>query len=483
MKYEPVIGLEVHAELATASKMFCSCPVVDTTQTEPNISVCPVCAGMPGSLPVVNQQAVEFGMRVALALECEIQHTSIFARKNYFYPDLPKGYQISQFEYPLALRGRMLVNTSEGEHLIRITRVHLEEDAGKLSHVHNGKEDYSLVDLNRAGVPLLEIVSEPDMHSIEDVRAYATNLRAIVRAVGANSGDMEKGVLRFEANISIRPEGTTELGPRVEIKNLNSFRTMERGIAYELERQAKILDAGGKVDQETRGWNEEKQATYVQRSKEDAHDYRYFTEPDLPPLIVDDAWIERVRAKLPELPAAKASRFVRDFGLTKIEAALLSTDAEGSEYFENCARALKTAPKRTAATWLLGEIFAWINQSGETLATLKVSPAMLAELIETAQSGLINLNTAKTVLTEMLGSGKGAKAIIEEKGLAQISDNSFISDLVKNVLAQYPTELASYHAGKETLSNWFFGQVMKAAGGKANPGVLRAELEKQLKQQ
>ena len=482
MKYEPVIGLEVHAELATASKMFCSCPVVDTTQTEPNISVCPVCAGMPGSLPVVNQQAVEFGMRVALALECEVQHTSIFARKNYFYPDLPKGYQISQFEYPLALRGRMVVNTSEGEHLIRVTRVHLEEDAGKLTHVHNNNADYSLVDLNRAGVALLEIVSEPDMHSIEDVRAYATNLRAIVRAVGANSGDMEKGVLRFEANISIRPEGTKELGPRVEIKNLNSFRTMERGIAYELERQAKILDAGGKVDQETRGWNEEKQATYVQRSKEDAHDYRYFTEPDLPPLIVDDAWIERVRADLPELPAAKASRFVRDFGLTKIEAALLSTDAEGAEYFENCARALKTAPKRTAATWLLGEIFAWINQSGETLATLKVNPAMLAELIETAQSGLINLNTAKTVLIEMLGSGKGAKAIIEEKGLAQISDNSFISDLVKNVLAQYPTELASYHAGKETLSNWFFGQVMKAAGGKANPGMLRAELEKQLKQ-
>lgn len=483
MKYETVIGLEVHAELATASKMFCSCPVVDTTQTEPNISVCPVCAGMPGSLPVVNQQAVEFGMRVALALECEIQHTSIFARKNYFYPDLPKGYQISQFEYPLALRGRMVVNTSEGEHLIRITRVHLEEDAGKLTHVHNGKEDYSLVDLNRAGVGLLEIVSEPDMHSIEDVRSYATNLRAIVRAVGINSGDMEKGVLRFEANISIRPEGTTELGPRVEIKNLNSFRTMERGIAYELERQAKILDAGGKVDQETRGWNEEKQCTYVQRSKEDAHDYRYFTEPDLPPLIIDDAWIERVRASLPELPAAKASRFVRDFGLTKIEATLLSTDAEGADYFENCATALKTAPKRTAATWLLGEIFAWINQSGETLATLKVSPVMLAELIETAQSGLINLNTAKTVLIEMLGSGKGAKAIIEARGLAQISDNSFISDLVKSVLAQYPAELASYRAGKETLSNWFFGQVMKAAGGKANPGVLRAELEKQLKQQ
>jgi aspartyl-tRNA(Asn)/glutamyl-tRNA(Gln) amidotransferase subunit B len=482
MKYETVIGLEVHAELATASKMFCSCPVVDTTQTEPNISVCPVCAGMPGSLPVVNQQAVEFGIRVALALECEVQHTSIFARKNYFYPDLPKGYQISQFEYPLALNGRMVVETPEGEHLIRVRRVHLEEDAGKLTHVHNGSEDYSLVDLNRAGVGLLEIVSEPDMHSIEDVRAYATNLRAIVRAVGINSGDMEKGVLRFEANISIRPEGTTELGPRVEIKNLNSFRAMERGIAYELERQAKVLDSGGKVDQETRGWNEEKQCTYVQRSKEDAHDYRYFTEPDLPPLIVEEAWVERVRAGLPELPAARAKRYVKDFGLTKVEAALLSVDEEGAAYFEACAAALKTAPKRSAATWLLGEIFAYMNQSGDTLDSLKVRPAMLAELIETVQSGLVNLPTAKSVLGEMLAAGKGARAIIEEKGLAQISDNSFISDLVKDVLAQYPDELASYRAGKETLSNWFFGQVMKAAKGKANPAVLRAELEKQLKQ-
>jgi aspartyl-tRNA(Asn)/glutamyl-tRNA(Gln) amidotransferase subunit B len=481
MKYETVIGLEVHAEMATASKMFCSCPVVDTTQTEPNISVCPVCAGMPGTLPVVNQQAVELGIRLALALECEVQHTSIFARKNYFSPDLPKGYQISQFEYPLALRGRMVVDTPEGEHTIRITRVHLEEDAGKLTHVHTDKNDYSLVDLNRAGVGLLEIVSEPDMHSIEDVRAYATNLRAIVRAVGVNSGDMEKGVLRFEANISIRPEGTTELGPRVEIKNLNSFRAMERGILYELERQAAVLDAGGKVDQETRGWNEEKQCTYVQRSKEDAHDYRYFTEPDLPPLIVEDAWIERVRASMPELPDAKAKRLVSQYGLTKVEARLLSVDDEGAAYFEQCAAALKTAPKRSAATWLLGEIFAWFNQSGESLTTIKVTPAMLAELIETSQSGLVNLSTAKSVLAEMLSTGKAAKVLIEEKGLAQISDNSFISDLVKNVLAENPSELASYRAGKETLSNWFFGQVMKAARGKANPTVLRAELEKQLK--
>jgi aspartyl-tRNA(Asn)/glutamyl-tRNA(Gln) amidotransferase subunit B len=482
MKYETVIGLEVHAELATASKMFCSCQVVDTTQAEPNISVCPVCAGMPGTLPVVNQQAVEYGIRVALALECAVQHTSIFARKNYFYPDLPKGYQISQFEFPLALNGCMIVNTSEGEHTIRIRRVHLEEDAGKLTHVHNGKEDYSLVDLNRAGVALLEIVTEPDMHSIEDVRAYATNLRAIVRAVGVNSGDMEKGVLRFEANISIRPEGTTELGPRVEIKNLNSFRAMERGITYELARQAAVLDSGGMVDQETRGWNEEKQCTYVQRSKEDAHDYRYFTEPDLPPLVVDDAWIERVRAGLPELPAAMVTRFVSQYGITKIEATLLSTDADAARYFEECAAALHSAPARSAATWLLGEVFAWFNQSGETLSSIKVTPVMLAELIETAHSGLTNLNTAKAVLGEMLSSGKAAQAIIQERGLAQISDNSFISDMVRGVLSQYPNELASYRAGKEALSNWFFGQTMKAASGKANPTVLRAELEKQLKQ-
>ena len=482
MKYETVIGLEVHAELATASKMFCSCPVVDTTVAAANISVCPVCAGMPGTLPVVNQQAVEFGIRVALALECEVQHTSIFARKNYFYPDLPKGYQISQFEFPLALNGRMLVNTTEGEHLIRIRRVHLEEDAGKLTHIHTSKEDYSLVDLNRAGVALLEIVSEPDMHSIEDVRAYATNLRAIVRAVGVNSGDMEKGVLRFEANISIRPEGSNELGPRVEIKNLNSFRAMERGITYELSRQAAVLDAGGKVDQETRGWNEEKQTTYVQRSKEEAHDYRYFTEPDLPPLQVDDAWIERVRANLPELPAAKVKRFINEYGLTRVEATLFSVDADAAAYFEACVAALKSAPPRNAATWLLGEVYAWFNQTGETLNAIKVTPSMLADLIETAQSGLINLNTAKTVLGEMLDSGKTAQAIIQERGLAQISDNNFISDLIKNVLAQYPAELASYRSGKESLSNWFFGQAMKAASGKANPAVLRSELEKQLKQ-
>jgi aspartyl-tRNA(Asn)/glutamyl-tRNA(Gln) amidotransferase subunit B len=480
MKYEPVIGLEVHAELATASKMFCSCAFVDNTQVEPNVSVCPVCAGMPGTLPVLNQLAVEYGIRVALALECEVQRTSIFARKNYFYPDLPKGYQISQYEFPLGLNGRMLVDTPQGEHLIRVRRVHLEEDTGKLTHVHNGKEDYSLVDLNRAGVPLLEIVSEPDMHSLEDVRGYATNLRAILRAVGVNSGDMEKGVIRFEANVSIRPEGSTELGTRTEIKNLNSFRAMERATAFELERQAKLLDAGKTVDQETLGWNEEKQCTYTQRSKEEAHDYRYFTEPDLPPLVVESDWVERVRAGLPELPRAKAMRFQQQYGVTRNEAALLVVEMETAAYFEACAASLKSAPARSAATWILGELYAWLNNSGHAFSEIEVTPERLAELIDSVQRSKINLNTGKTVLIEMLTNGGSAAEIIRTKGLAQVSDTSAIADLVSGVLQQYPAELTSYCNGKETLSNWFFGQVMRAAGGKANPAILRAELENQL---
>ena len=481
MKYEAVIGLEVHVELATASKMFCSCPIVDTTQAEPNVSVCPICAGMPGTLPVLNQKAVEYGIRVALALECEVQHTSIFARKNYFYPDLPKGYQISQFEYPLALNGRMVIDTSAGEKVIRIRRVHLEEDAGKLTHVHVERESYSLVDLNRAGVPLLEIVSEPDMHSVEEVHAYATNLRAIVRTLGVNSGDMEKGVIRFEANISLREEGSTQLGSRVEIKNLNSFRAMERGIAFEIERQSAVLSRGGKVEQETRGWNEEQQTTYTQRSKEEAHDYRYFTEPDLPPLVIEANWLEQIRAWMPELPRAKSMRMIQAYDITRLDAVVLASDKDTSDYFEACATSLKSAPANSAAPWLLGELFAWMNNSSETISTIKVKPDQLAALIDLVFTGKINLTTGKTVLAEMLKSGRQAADIIQEKGLEQVSDNDMLSELVKKVLAEHPEELANYHSGKLTLENWFFGQAMRAADGKANPVVLRAELNKQLK--
>lgn len=482
MKYQPVIGLEVHAELATATKMFCSCRVVDTTLSEPNDSVCPVCAGMPGTLPVLNHRAVEYGIKVALALGCEVKHTSIFARKNYFYPDLPKGYQISQYEDPLAVNGKLVVDTPDGEYTIRVKRVHLEEDTGKLTHVTDVAGDYSLVDLNRAGVPLLEIVSEPDMHSLEDVRGYATQLRAIVRELGVNSGDMEKGVIRFEANVSIRPEGSDELGRRVEIKNLNSFRAMERAVAYEIERQAALLDKGEQVAQETLGWDESAQATYSQRSKEEAHDYRYFPEPDLPPLIVEEAWVEEIRDTLPELPRQKAQRFHQQYEVNPAEAQILSSEREVADYFEACVALQKVAPPRNAAIWIIGELFAWLNQSGKTFSEGKVSPQMLAELLDILQKGTINQNTAKSVLVKMLDTGRPASTIIEQDGLAQLSDTGFISGLISDVINAHPKELENYLAGKETLANWFFGQVMKAAGGKANPTVLKCELEKQLNQ-
>ncbi len=482
MKYEAVIGLEVHAELMTQSKMFCSCPVVDATLTEPNKSVCPVCMGLPGVLPVINQQAIEYALRVALALECTVANTSIFARKNYFYPDLPKGYQISQYEYPLAENGRLRIQTSQGEHVIRIHRVHLEEDTGKLTHVTaNGAQEpgYSLVDLNRAGVPLLEIVSEPDMHTLEEVRAYSEGLRSILRYLGVNSGDMEKGVIRFEANVSIRPAGSQELGTRVEIKNLNSFRAMERATAYQIEQQIIQVEAGKKIRQETLGWDEAHGVTYSQRSKEEAHDYRYFPEPDLPPLVVENSWIERIAASLPELPYAKTIRFQHQYDLSPVDAKVLAEERQVAEYFEAVVATAPDVSPRMIANWISGEIFSWVNQSNRSFSNVRVPPTELSELLRLAGKE-INLNTAKAVLAEMLDSGKTAPQIIQERGLEQVSDTDFIAGLVRTTLSSYPQELSSYQAGKETLSNWFFGQVMKAARGQANPQVLRAELERQL---
>ena len=480
MSYYIDIGLEVHAELMTHSKMFCSCAVVDSTQAEPNTSVCPVCAGMPGVLPVVNRQAVELAIRVALALGCQVASTSLFARKNYYYPDLPKGYQISQFEYPLAEHGVLMVNTSLGERTIRVHRAHLEEDAGKLIHVTKDGHSYSLVDLNRAGVPLLEIVSEPDMHSVEDARAYAMGLHSLIRTLKVCSGDMEKGVMRFEANVSMRPSPQDELGTRVEIKNLNSFKSMERAILFELDRQQAILESGGKVSQETVGWDDAKGATFLMRSKEEAHDYRYFPEPDLPPLVVEAEWVERVRSELPELPFERAKRLESQYHLRAEDARLLVEDYVTADYFEQSAAAAKDVPAQTVANWVLGELGAWMNQSGEHLDQLKVKPEGLAELLVSLTAGKINQNTAKSILNEMLQSGQSANAIIKAKGLEQVSDSSFIADLVKQALAESPDEVASYLKGKETLENWFFGQVMKAAKGRANPGVVREELHQQL---
>jgi aspartyl-tRNA(Asn)/glutamyl-tRNA(Gln) amidotransferase subunit B len=459
--------------------MFCGCPVVDSTQAQPNIAVCPVCSGMPGVLPVVNRQAVEYALRVALALQCEINQTSLFARKNYFYPDLPKGYQISQYEQPLARNGRLTILTSQGERVVRVRRVHLEEDTGKLTHIEQGGVSYSLIDLNRAGVPLLEIVSEPDLHSAEDVRAYAAALRSVLRYLGVNSGDMQKGVLRIEPNVSVRPAGSQEFGTRTEIKNLNSFRALERSVAYEIQRQGEHLHKGLPVVQQTLGWDEVQGVTVPQRSKEEAHDYRYFPEPDLPPLVVDPAWVAQVRSSLPELPLAKNHRFREQYGLNSYDAELLVAEPAVADYFEAVAALARVAPK-TAANWITGELFALLNQAGERIEAGRVSAQLLAGLLAMLHRGEINQTTAKTVLSEMYQTGKSAPEIVGERGLRQISDADAVAALVEQVLADNPEQVGSYLAGKDSLARWLFGQVMQAAQGKANPQVVQQELDRQL---
>ena len=481
--YEAVIGLEVHAELETESKMFCACPVVDPTQAEPNIAVCPVCAGMPGTLPVVNQRAVEYALRVALALECDIAPVSIFARKNYFYPDLPKGYQISQYELPLARSGRLVILTSPGMRTIRIRRVHLEEDTGKLTHVvedESGEISHSLVDLNRAGVPLLEIVSEPDLHSAEEVRAYAMSLRSILRYLGVNSGEMQKGVMRIEPNVSVRSRGSREFGTRTEIKNLNSFRALERSVEFEIRRQIEVLQRGESVVQETRGWDESQGVTVPQRSKEEAHDYRYFPEPDLPPLVVEREWIERIRLELPELPAAKMSRFREQYGLNNYDAGVLTSERAAADFFERAVEAAPEVPPKIIANWITGELFSLLNQAGEDMRVERISPQALAGLVRMVVKSELSQSTAKNVLSEMFMTGKTPEALVKERGLHQISDTRIIADLVKRALAEHPDQVATFLEGKATVSRWLFGQVMRAAGGQANPQIVRQELEKQL---
>jgi len=475
--YTADIGLEVHAELQTQSKMFCGCPVLDSTRAEPNTAVCPVCAGMPGSLPVVNGQAVAFGLRVALALDCEINAISQFARKNYFYPDLPKGYQISQYEYPLAEHGLLPVLAEDGWMDIRIRRVHLEEDTGKLTHIHNEDEAYSLVDLNRAGIPLLEIVSEPDMHSLDQMLAYTRTLRMVLQYLGVNSGDLEKGVIRFEANVSVRPKGSDALGTRTEIKNLNSFRTMTAAVAYELDRQTALLDAGGKVAQETLGWDEAAEATVSQRSKEEAHDYRYFPEPDLPPLVISPEQIATAKASLPERPDRKFRRFQRELGLDAYQAEVLTDDRLIAEFYEATLQAMSSPDAALAANWVTGELFGLLNASGAAIDDLQIEPAGLAGLLDLLMAGRVNNATAKTVLGRMVSTGQSAAAIIEKEGLAQVSDREAIAAVVQQVLAAHPEEVRAYRTGKVALRQWFFGQVMRQMRGQANPGIVQELLK------
>jgi len=479
-EYITDIGLEVHVELDTRSKMFCGCAVVDAATAEPNTSVCEICTGMPGVLPVINKRAVELAVQAALALDCTINETSIFARKNYFYPDLPKGYQISQYEHPLAEHGHLDVRTSNGPKSFRITRAHLEEDTGKLTHIDDDDELYSLVDLNRAGVPLLEIVSEPDMHSVEDVRAYSRELRLLLRWIGVTSGDMEKGTMRFEANVSMRPCDSEELGTRVEIKNLNSFKAMERAILYELEKQSETLRKGGKVKQQTLGWNDNESRTFSQRTKEEANDYRYFPEPDLPPLVVDADWLESIRAEMPELPDAVRARYSQTYHLSAEDIERLMEDRSAVQYFDNCLATVPDLNPRAIVNWMLTDLYAWLNEKGLAVNELALSPQAFTELISLVEDGTVNQTTAKEVLVEMLESGKSAAAIIDKKGLRQISSTDVITSLVREVLLENPTEVQSYRDGKETVANWLFGQVMKKARGQANPHMLRKELYRQL---
>ena len=475
-RYEPVIGLEMHAELMTNSKMFCGCRVVDSVTAEPNTAVCPVCLGMPGMLPVINKKAIEFSMQVALALNCEVQAHNIFDRKNYFYPDLPKSYQISQYEFPIGLNGWLDIEVESGQtKRIRIRRVHMEEDTGKLTHLEKGG---SLVDYNRSGIPLLEIVSEPDIKSGAEARAYAMKVRQILRYLAVNSGDMEKGVLRVEPNISIMPIGSKTFGNRTELKNLNSFRVLADGAAFELKRQAAILDKGGTVVQETRGWNESKRHTFSQRIKEDAEDYRYFPEPDLPPLALPQAWIDTARAVLPELPEAKKSRFMAEFDLSAYDADIVSEERAVGEWFDTAVAA--GGHPKTVANWMINTLFGLMNEHKQEIGEIKIIPSELVALLELVGKQTINNNTAKDVLAEMFVSGKTAQSIVEEKGLAQISDESAIADLLAKIIEENPENAQRYKEGAVKLRGFFVGQVMKASKGKANPALVNRLLDEQL---
>jgi aspartyl-tRNA(Asn)/glutamyl-tRNA(Gln) amidotransferase subunit B len=475
-QYEPVIGLEVHAELQTNSKMFCSCSADYSNAPEPNTFICPVCTGLPGAMPVLNKKAIEQATLIGLALNCSINEFNTFARKNYFYPDLPKGYQISQYDLPIASKGWLdILDDSDFPMRVVVRRVHLEEDTAKLSHEKN----YALMDFNRAGVPLLEIVSEPDMRTVEAALSYATKIRAILRYLGVNSGDMEKGVLRFEANVSVRPSGSSELRTRTEIKNLNSFRALTRASAYEIERQIKVYENGGEVVQETLGWDEARGVTVSQRGKEDAHDYRYFPEPDLPPLQLDRKWIDSIKSQLPELPDAKTARFISDFKLTPSEARLLTSEQTLANYFESIVSKSKSSAK-AIHSWIAGEFMRYINDSGLALEEINLPAEQFAQLLDMVTDKTISGNSGKVVLNEMLKSGGEPAQIVKEKNLTQVSDTGFIQEAIEKVLSDNPKEVEQFLAGKETIIQWLMGQVARATKGKADPNLAKELLVKAL---
>ena len=475
MEYEAVIGLEVHAQLLTDSKIFCPCST--TFGAEPNTQTCPVCTGMPGSLPVLNRRVVEFALKLALATHCEIARWSLFARKNYFYPDLPKGYQISQYEFPIARGGYIEIPTDDGgRKRIGITRIHMEEDAGKL--IHDEEKPYSYVDFNRTGVPLLEIVSEPDIRSPKEAVEYLKMLRAILQYLEICDGDMEKGSFRCDANVSVRPKGSQTFGTRTEVKNMNSFRHVERALAYEIKRQIRVISGGGEVVQETRLWDPQRGVTEPMRGKEEAHDYRYFPDPDLVPLVVEDEWIEEVRKGLPELPLERKERFVREYQIPEYDAGVLTSSKALADYYEECVR-LFPEPKQVS-NWVMGEILRLLNEEKKEVEDCPVRPEGLAELLGLIKDGTISGKIAKTVLEEMYRTGKGAREIVEARGLVQISDEGLLREKVKEVLQSLPKEVEEYKKGKEKLFGFFVGQVMKITQGKANPRLVNQILKELL---
>jgi aspartyl-tRNA(Asn)/glutamyl-tRNA(Gln) amidotransferase subunit B len=485
--WEVVIGLEIHAQLSTNSKIFCGCST--RFGDEPNSNTCPVCLGLPGSLPVLNWRAVELGARAALALGLRINEVSIFARKNYFYPDLPKGYQISQYDRPFSSDGVLEIMTAardEGGHArewkpktVRITRLHLEEDAGK--NVHEGLPDtdrYSYIDLNRAGTPLAEIVTEPDFSSSWEAYDYVNHVRRALQWVGASEADMEKGNLRCEANVSVRREGQKEFGTKVELKNLNSVRFMQRAIEYEIERQINTLESGGRVVQETRLWDEREACTRVMRSKEEAHDYRYFPEPDLQPLVVSTELIEQVKSEMPELPEARRKRFMTEYEASFADASLLTRDRALADYYERAAAA---SNPRGAANWLKSELLRELDAVGLAADASPVRPEELGALVRAIDEGKISGKQGKDVLVEMFKTGKGAAQVIDEQGLAQVSDVAELEKVIAEVIAANRAQVEQYRAGKEALFGFFVGQVMKASKGKANPKVVNELLREKLK--
>ena len=478
MKYTTVIGLEVHSELKTKSKAFCSCST--EFGGEPNTHVCPVCLGMPGALPVLNKQVVEFAIRAGLALDCEIKKFNKFDRKNYFYPDLSKNYQISQFDKPICEHGHIDIEVEGQAKRVGITRIHMEEDAGKL--VHSGAtiktSDSSAVDYNRAGVPLIEIVSEPDMRSAAEARAYLEKLKAILEYTEVSDCKMQEGSLRCDANISIMPEGATEFGTRAEIKNLNSFRALERAIEYEIQRQIQLVEDGGTVVQETRTWDDGKGITLSMRSKEEAHDYRYFPEPDLVPVEIDDAWIARVKNELPELPAARKARLMREKGLVDYDAENIVATKAMAEYFDEAAK--HTDDAKGIANWMLGDVSAYLNSENVTIEEFPIAPANLGEMVNLINKGVLSSKLAKKVFAEMLKTNKEPQVLVKELGLEQISDEGAIVKIVEETLAENPQSIADYKAGKDRALGFLVGQIMKKSRGKANPEMVNALLKERM---